>query len=130
MKKSTVYLEVTVKVAPANITHAINQHLVTIGGTQYIQVHPTFLYESVWNLLVLVIILVATPHKKYNGQLFLLYLAGYGLGRFWIEGLRTDQLILFESGIAVSQLLSGVLFLFAVGMLIFKAKQTQAKQTQ
>ena len=117
-------------VAPANITHAINQHLVTIGGTQYIQVHPTFLYESVWNLLVLVIILVATPHKKYNGQLFLLYLAGYGLGRFWIEGLRTDQLILFESGIAVSQLLSGVLFLFAVGMLIFKAKQTQAKQTQ
>lgn len=117
-------------VAPANITHAINQHLVTIGGTQYIQVHPTFLYESVWNLLVLVIILVATPHKKYNGQLFLLYLAGYGLGRFWIEGLRADQLILFESGIAVSQLLSGVLFLFAVGMLIFKAKQTQAKQTQ
>lgn len=70
-------------VAPANITHAVNQHLVTIGGTQYIQVHPTFLYESVWNLLVLVIILVATPHKKYNGQLFLLYLAGYGLGRFW-----------------------------------------------
>ena len=117
-------------VAPANITHAVNQHLVTIGGTQYIQVHPTFLYESVWNLLVLVIILVATPHKKYNGQLFLLYLAGYGLGRFWIEGLRTDQLMLFESGIAVSQLLSGVLFLFAVGMLIFKAKQTQAKQTQ
>ena len=117
-------------VAPANITHAVNQHLVTIGGMQYIQVHPTFLYESVWNLLVLVIILVATPHKKYNGQLFLLYLAGYGLGRFWIEGLRTDQLMLFESGIAVSQLLSGVLFLFAVGMLIFKAKQTQAKQTQ
>lgn len=117
-------------VAPANITHAINQHLVTIGGTQYIQVQPTFLYESVWNLLVLVIILVATPHKKYNGQLFLLYLAGYGLGRFWIEGLRTDQLMLFETGIAVSQLLSGVLFLFAVGMLIFKAKQTQAKQTQ
>ena len=117
-------------VAPANITHAINQHLVTIGGTQYIQVHPTFLYESVWNILVLVIIFVATPHKKYNGQLFLLYLAGYGLGRFWIEGLRTDQLMLFESGIAVSQLLSGVLFLFAVGMLIFKAKQTQAKQTQ
>ena len=58
----------------------------------YIQVHPTFLYESLWCLMVLVLLLLYRTHKKFEGEVFLLYLAGYGAGRFWIEGLRTDQL--------------------------------------
>lgn len=95
-------------------------NIVNVDGVDYVQVHPTFLYESVWNILVLIVILLMTKKKKYDGQLFLIYLLGYGAGRLWIEGLRTDQLILFGTGIAVSQLLSGVVVILAAGILIYR----------
>lgn len=63
-------------------------------GANYINVHPTFLYESVWNLLVLAAILCYWKHKKFDGEICLLYLGGYGLGRFIIEGIRTDTLFI------------------------------------
>lgn len=107
-------------VSVANLTQAVVKHLVDVDGVAYIQVHPTFLYESLWNLLVLALILCYTKHRKYDGQLFLLYLLGYGLGRVWIEGLRTDQLLLFGTGIAVSQLLSGILVVVSVVLLLLK----------
>ena len=91
------------QVNPANITELMRSHMTTVDGVQYIQVHPTFLYESLWNILVLVLILVFTTKKKFNGEIFLLYLVGYALGRVWIEGLRTDQLQIGSTGIAVSQ---------------------------
>lgn len=75
-------------------TQEMMEHLQTIDGVQYIQVHPTFLYENLWNIGVLLLLLLFTKHKKFDGEIFLLYLAGYGIGRFWIEGLRTDQLLL------------------------------------
>lgn len=103
-------------VASSNITTMMRQHIVTEDGTQYIQVHPTFLYESLWNLMVLILILVYTKRKKLDGEIFLLYLVGYGIGRTWIEGLRTDQLQIGSTGIAVSQVLSAVL---AVGGLAY-----------
>lgn len=84
-----------------------------------ILVHPTFLYESVWNIGILVVILLYTKHKKFDGELILIYLAGYGLGRFWIEWLRTDQLLLWGTSIPVSMLLAGIMFLTAiVGILV------------
>lgn len=83
-------------------------------GANYINVHPTFLYESVWNLLVLALILFWRRHKKFDGELCLLYLAGYGLGRFVIEGIRTDTLFVPGTAIKVSQLLSALMVLFAV----------------
>lgn len=107
-------------VASSNLTHAVLKHIVEIDGTRYIQVHPTFLYESLWNVGVLVILLLFTKYRKYNGQLFLIYLLGYGLGRVWIEGLRTDQLIFFGTGVAVSQVLSGVLVVVSAGILIYQ----------
>ena len=83
-----------------------------IGGESYIQVHPTFLYESVWNLCVLIFLLFYRKKKNYNGELTVIYCFAYGLGRFWIESLRTDQL---KIGIfPVSMLLSGILVLVAV----------------
>ena len=107
-------------VAPANLTHTVLKHIVEIDGVRYIQVHPTFLYESLWNVGVLIILLLFTKHRRYNGQIFLIYLLGYGLGRVWIEGLRTDQLIFFGTGVAVSQVLSGVLVVISAGILIYQ----------
>lgn len=105
------------QVNPANITELMRSHMTTIDGVQYIQVHPTFLYESLWNILVLVLILVFTTKKKFNGEIFLLYLVGYALGRVWIEGLRTDQLQIGSTGIAVSQVLSGAIV--GVGVVVW-----------
>ena len=64
-------------VAASNLTHSVLKHAVEIDGTRYIQVHPTFLYESFWNIGVLIILLLFTKHRKYNGQIFLIYLLGY-----------------------------------------------------
>lgn len=89
-----------------DITESVAAHIAE--GANYIQVHPTFLYESLWNLLVLVLMLVYRRHKKFQGEIWLFYLGGYGLGRFWIEGIRTDQLYLTGTTIPVSQLLAAV----------------------
>ncbi len=94
-------------------------HLIVENGVEYIQVHPTFLYESLWNLGLLMFMLWYRKRKKFDGEMLWIYLAGYGLGRFWIEGLRTDQLILFGTGIAVSQGLSLILVLASVWVLIY-----------
>lgn len=117
-------------VASSNLTHAVLKHIVEIDGTRYIQVHPTFLYESLWNVGVLVVLLLFTKHRKYNGQIFLIYLLGYGLGRVWIEGLRTDQLLFFGTGVAVSQVLSGVLVAVSAAILIYQyVKGRQERKT-
>lgn len=87
----------------------IRNNTVWVDGAEYIQVHPTFLYESLWNMMLLVLILLFARHKKFDGELLFWYLAGYGIGRLWMEGLRTDQLFLWGSPLAVSQLLSGLL---------------------
>ncbi|MCM1262749.1 MAG: prolipoprotein diacylglyceryl transferase [Butyrivibrio sp.] len=75
-------------------------------GANYIQVHPTFLYESLWNLAILCLIILYRKHKKFDGEMCLLYLGGYGLGRFWIEGIRTDQLYIMGTHIPVSQVIA------------------------
>lgn len=103
------------QVNPANITDAMWQHMQTIDGKNFIQVHPTFLYESVWNIMVLVLILVFIKKKKFDGEIFILYMVGYALGRVWIEGLRTDQLQIGSTGIAVSQVLAGVIAVIGIG---------------
>lgn len=95
-------------VRASEITDKMKEHIVKINDVSYIQVHPTFLYEGLWNLGVLIIILLYRKHKKYKGQLFLMYLFGYGAGRVWIEGLRTDQLLLPGIGWPVSQVLAGI----------------------
>lgn len=114
-------------VAASNLTHSVLKHAVEIDGTRYIQVHPTFLYESLWNIGVLIILLLFTKHRKYNGQIFLIYLLGYGLGRMWIEGLRTDQLIFFGTGVAVSQVLSGGLVVASAAILIYRFVKDRQK---
>ncbi|MGI6094225.1 MAG: prolipoprotein diacylglyceryl transferase [Lachnospiraceae bacterium] len=102
-------------VRKSEITPAMWEHVEMISGVEYIQVHPTFLYEGLWNLGVLLVLFFYRKKKKFDGEVFLLYLVGYGLGRFWIEGLRTDQLLLPVVGLPVSQLLSAVLAVVACG---------------
>jgi prolipoprotein diacylglyceryl transferase len=109
----------------SDITKMMREHMETVEGVSYIQVHPTFLYESLWCLLILVLLLVYRRHKKFNGEVFLLYLAGYGFGRFWIERLRTDQLLLPGIGFPVSQLLAGVLVVVSVGLIIYKRRKAR-----
>lgn len=108
------------------VTQEMWQHVTTIDGVEYIQVHPTFLYESIWNLVVLGILLYLTfrSAKAYEGRVFLSYLFLYGVGRFWIEGLRTDQLLFPGTVLPVSQLLSGILVIAAgVCLLWHRAKR-------
>ena len=79
--------------------------------------HPTFLYESVWNLIGFIGLHFFSKKRKFDGEVFLLYVAWCGLGRVWIEGLRTESLYLFSTGIRVSQLVAAVSFLAAAGIL-------------
>ena len=102
-------------------------HRIVENGVEYIQVHPTFFYESCWNLCLLLFMLWFRRYKKYDGQMLWIYLLGYGTGRFWIESLRTDQLILFGTGLPVSQALSLVLILVAAGNLIWRGYQHRQK---
>lgn len=81
-------------------------------------VHPTFLYESLWNLIGFVLLNLVYRKKKYNGQILLCYLVWYGFGRMWIEGLRTDSLYLGSTGIRVSQLLSFLILTLGLALMI------------
>lgn len=110
------------------ITSAMWDHLVTIGGVEYIQVHPTFLYEGLWNLGVLLFLLWFRKKKKFQGELFLYYLAGYGAGRLWIEGLRTDQLLIPGIGIPVSQVLSAVLVVCSLMLIVHNRRKRLKEQ--
>ena len=93
----------------------------TDSAGKTIYVHPTFLYESLWNLLGLFLIWLIffkKDKRKYDGQLFAFYIGWYGMARLMIEGLRTDSLYLFNTGIRVSQLVGG---LCVLGSIIYLA---------
>lgn len=105
------------------ITQTMWDHMVTINGVDFIQVSPTFLYESLWNLGLLIILLLLIGHKRFDGQVFLTYVMGYGLGRLWIEELRTDQLLVPGTAIPVSQLLSGAMVVAAVAGLVVQGRR-------
>lgn len=95
-----------------DITADVAAHIVE--GTNYIQVHPTFLYECLWNLALIAIMLLYRSHKKFEGEMWLIYLGGYGLGRFWIEGIRTDQLYITGTHIPVSQAIAAACVIVSV----------------
>lgn len=120
------------KVSLSSITDELWEHSFVEDGITYIQVHPTFLYESLWCLGVLILLLIFTlkKKKKFDGQVFLLYLIGYSAGRFWIEGLRTDQLRSFGGTFAVSQVLALVLAVGALAFMIWKLNQLKQAKAQ
>ena len=95
-----------------DISASIAAHMTE--GTNYIQVHPTFLYEGLWNLAILVFLLLYLEHKKFDGEIALLYFAGYGIGRALIESIRTDQLYITGTAIPVPMVLGLVMAAAAI----------------
>ena len=109
-------------VRSGDVTELMREHMERIDGVSYIQVHPTFLYESLWCCALLIILVLYRKHKKYEGELFLMYIFGYGLGSVWIEGLRTDQLLIPGIGLPVSQVIAGCVVIFAGAALLYLRK--------
>lgn len=98
------------------------ERLIEIDGVKYIQVHPTFLYEMLWNIGVYIIMCLYRRKKKVDGEIFAIYLAGYGIGRFIIEGMRTDQLVIKGLGIAASQVVSVIMVIIAIALVVYKRR--------
>lgn len=107
----------------SDVTELMRQHMEKVKGVSYIQVHPTFLYESLWCMMVFLLLILYRRYKKFDGEVFLLYLFGYGIGRVWIEGLRTDQLLVPGTVIPVSQLLAGTIIIVSAGMILWCRKK-------
>ena len=108
-----------------DVTPEMLTNLVQINGVDYISVHPTFLYESLWNLGLLIIMLLMRKKKKFEGQMFFTYLLGYGAGRFWIEGIRTDQLKLWGTGLPVSQVVAAIMVVLGTGLIVYNLKKSK-----
>ena len=96
-------------------------------GVSYIQVHPTFLYECVWNIMLFILLFSLRRRKKFEGQLLAIYCIGYGTGRFFIESLRTDQLML--GAVPVSMIVSAFLVVIGTAIFIWGKKYQKNKKT-
>jgi len=94
-----------------HITDELWENIVSVNGGEYFQVHPTFFYEAALNLILMIALLFYRPHKKFNGEIVLLYFLGYGVIRFFVEGFRTDQMMFLNTGLPLNQV---VAVLFAV----------------
>lgn len=105
-------------VRSGDITQELRENIMTVDGISYIQVHPTFLYESLWNFGLLICLLVYWKYRKFDGEVFLLYILGYGVGRFWIESLRTDQLLMPVIHYPVSMAVAAAMVIGAVIMIV------------
>ena len=120
------------RVHSSTITPLMEQQMEVINGMNFIQVHPTFFYESMWNLVLFTGMVLYRKHKKYDGEVFLLYMFGYGVGRSWIETLRTDPLILFANvpvSLALSVAIALVSGFFLVYLRIKRIKRNLTKET-
>ena len=98
---------------------------VTVDPTM--PVHPTFLYESLWCLVGFVVLAMYVKHRRFHGQIFLLYAIWYGLGRFWIEGLRTDSLLIGNTGLRASQLVAFISVVVALLLLVAGLRRSAGK---
>lgn len=114
-----------IKEQASNIPKDVLDKVININGIDYIQVHPTFLYESLWNVGVLILLFIFKKYKKFNGQLMAIYFIGYGLGRVWIEGMRTDSLMIGATNIRVSQVLSVILVIVFFIYLIINLRKSK-----
>lgn len=97
-------------VRSSEVTSVMREKLAVIDGVSYIQAHPIFLYESIWCLVLLLILLWYKRRKKFHGEIFMRYLSGYGLGKFFLEWLKTEKVFFPGTKISFSMLISAILF--------------------
>ena len=118
------------------MNHMIEEGIITqkmldnqeiVNGVSCITVHPTFLYEGVWNAILLIALFLYRKHKKFDGELAMLYVAGYGVGRFWVEALRTDSLMI--GPLKVSQVVAVICVILAVGVIIYNRRNKDTVKT-
>ena len=107
----------------------MRDNLLTINGISYIQVQPIFLYESLWCLLLFLLLMAMRRKKKYEGELFMIYLAGYGLGRFFFEWIRTDKLYIPGTKVGISLVISAILFAVFMPVVIVRRVMAQKRDT-
>jgi len=116
-------MAIRIEDARGPITQEMLDRLLIVDGAAYIQVHPTFLYESVWCIVAFGLLMLYKKHSKFPGEMALLYFTSYGFGRFFIEGFRADQLLLWGTNIPASQALSAVLVLGTLAIIVYKRRR-------
>ena len=114
-------------VRSGEVSGNMRDNLLTIDGISYIQVQPVFLYESLWCLILLLLLLALRRKKRYEGELFMIYLAGYGLGRFFFEWLRTDKLYIPGTKLGISLIISAALFIICTPVVIVRGVMTHKR---
>ncbi len=112
-----------------DVTAEMLSNTVFFDGVEFISVHPTFLYESLWNLAVFLFLFFWRRRRKFFGEIWFMYLGLYGVGRLWIEGLRTDSLRSVFFGFRVSQLLSLILILISIVYLLYGYAKKKGEAT-
>lgn len=108
-----------------DITDMMRENMQTIDGVDFIQVTPTYLYESFLCLCIVVVLVLFIKHRKFDGQLFLFYIMAYGVGRFMIEGTRTDSLFVPVIGIKISQLVAVCLILAGQILMVYNLNKVK-----
>lgn len=101
-----------------SVTPSVAENTIIVNGAEYIQVHPTFLYESTWNMCLLVALFMFKKYKKFDGEVASLYFVGYGVGRFIVEGLRTDALLIGHTNLAISQVVAILSIVLGSGFIL------------
>ena len=117
----------TAAVRASDISDNIASHIA--DGTNYIQVHPTFLYEGLWNLALMFFLIWWTKRKMFSGQVMTFYFLGYGIGRFWIEAIRTDVLYIWNTHIAASQMVCIAIVILAIVLNIIFISRRQKPES-
>ena len=110
-------------VRAGEITPLMEANKTIVNGVEAIRVHPTFLYEGLWNTALLIVLILTAKTAKFKGEIFFRYLIGYGIGRAIIEGLRTDQLLVPGTTFPVSQGLSVLLVVVSAVIILIKRKK-------
>ena len=116
---------------PRHITAEMIENIYTFNGVAYFQVHPTFFYEAAFNFVLMVALLIYRPHKRFNGEIVLYYFLGYGIIRFFLESLRTDQMMFFNTGLPTNQIMAVLFAVVSAALLIagyFKASKPASSE--
>lgn len=115
-------------VRSGEVSGTMRDNLLTIDGISYIQVQPVFIYESLWCLVLLCVLLTLRRKKKYEGEICMIYFAAYGFGRFFFEWMRTDKLYIPGTKIGISLVISAVLFIVFTPLVIVRGVMAQKRE--